>query len=121
MGRINKSIREKHSSGPESNCCDFQISMLGLDREGKPTKQSPSAKETGREELPSQVGLGDHGERVMETRGTGSGGALTNCHFQYSSCAVSQKYCGGVEGRGWEEDFVNAPGVISAQDLVGSG
>ena len=82
MGRINKSTREKHSSGPESNCCDFQISMLGLDREGKPTKQSPSAKETGREELPSQVGLGDHGERVMETRGTGSGGALTfNTHL----------------------------------------
>lgn len=58
MGRINKSIREKHSSGPESNCCDFQISRLGLDREGKPTKQRPSAKETGREELPSQVGKG---------------------------------------------------------------
>lgn len=52
--------------------------------------------------------MGDGGERVIETHGTGSGGALTNCHFQYSSCAVSQKYYGGVGGR--EEGFVNTPG-----------
>lgn len=56
-------------------------SRPGLAGEGKPTKPTAHVlKKSSHPKLPCSVG--DRGERVMEIRGTGSRGALTNCHFQ---------------------------------------
>lgn len=128
MDRINNPTREKHRSGPEPNCCDFQIFRPGLDREGEPTKHSACAKEAGKEEFPSQApseiqmimgkGLWRQWDRVRRCLHQLLLSILILDERQRAVATITSVQC---RGRGRGEGFVNAPGLTSAQDPVDSG